>query len=890
MTRPSRSALRPLIVAACLSACRDGPAPEVELFGATAVVERDGVRVYRFLGDARPRLRVEGPADVEIRWGSGAEAHIERSTPRGTGVLIEVARPNEPDKGPETELEVSRRGSAWTARVQFDPPLQEDARIQRIAELARSDPKAARVALDTLSDDLWPWACVEWARAVPVAGRVDAYLDCAEGAGARGFVSEIAARRIAALYWARQLLQLDRARSIEASARRATERLRDARLEAVLSFQKASLALERSDLREAQRSLATAVELAEHAGADGEATMYRMFHAGVLSELGRHHSALTLIDRLASAPTDELSPRDATSLLANAGWVRLRASFSLEDPALLLLARRDLEGALSRYLSLELPEEGANVAASLARLELLAGDEAAAKRALEQARALNPATKALEKPFLDLLEGELESASGHLARARAAFQRVIARSAADSSSLRSDYVWRAELGLAEVALAENKEAAARRALARARDVLARTARRTGATDGRVRFLDDRRRLYVMAVDSMLSADDAEAAFRIADEAAALLYRTFERDRGVRLARLSAADREKWIERESAYLGKRARFFAARPPELATKEELRVWQRDRREQGRSLATESINLDEALDALDERPVPGRFELATLAPDEALLELFPGSDGADAFWVTRGGVVHEKVDDEDFLHPSQVTGIEHLYVVPGGWPGAQNLPRMELGGRPLIEHVSISFIPYADWLTTELSEPTRRGLVVADPRRNLPHAYDEGRAVAKLLEADLLVREEATLSRVLSELDGRRIFHFSGHGRLEGEAPWDARLELATGQVLDFETLMVKRPLVGIVVLSGCDTGRTTAAPSDGVGLAEAFLSTGARAVLATTATVGDADARRFIERFYRFDGADRPAKAFRAAALESMKKRDPSWRAFRVVGRR
>lgn len=198
-------------------------------------------------------------------------------------------------------------------------------------------------------------------------------------------------------------------------------------------------------------------------------------------------------------------------------------------------------------------------------------------------------------------------------------------------------------------------------------------------------------------------------------------------------------------------------------------------------------------------------------------------------------------------------------------------------------------MTFVPSADWIARPHAPVSGPALVVADTRLDLPHARDEGRWVAERLGAARLERDEATLAAVVARLDGLGLLHFAGHGVLAPEAPWDAHLVLAEGQVLDFGLVLARRPRVGVVVLSGCDTGRPARAPADGVGLPEAFLLAGTRAVLAAAGALDDAAARRFVERFYTHGGAQQPARAYRAAALESEGEGQATWRSFRLYGR-
>ena len=163
-------------------------------------------------------------------------------------------------------------------------------------------------------------------------------------------------------------------------------------------------------------------------------------------------------------------------------------------------------------------------------------------------------------------------------------------------------------------------------------------------------------------------------------------------------------------------------------------------------------------------------------------------------------------------------------------------------------------------------------------------------EARSVSTLLNAELLEGDGATLDALLASWSGRSLLHFAGHGRLSPNAPWEARLDLAQGQSVDFELLLSRRPGPGLVVLSGCETGAALDAPADGVGLAEGFLAGGTHHVLATTAEVRDESARAFIERFYRLGGVADPSSAFRLAVLEAEAAGDVSWKEWKLLGRR
>ena len=149
----------------------------------------------------------------------------------------------------------------------------------------------------------------------------------------------------------------------------------------------------------------------------------------------------------------------------------------------------------------------------------------------------------------------------------------------------------------------------------------------------------------------------------------------------------------------------------------------------------------------------------------------------------------------------------------------------------------------------------------LVVADPGGNLPGAREEARAVTAALRARgasvlLLEGEAATHAAVVAALTNpaTRLFHFAGHGIYEGRDGWESALPLATGALAVADVLALAR-VPEQVVLSGCDTGRAgTSAASEGLGLGQAFVVAGARAVVAATRPIEDKKTLPFMRALY------------------------------------
>ena len=295
-----------------------------------------------------------------------------------------------------------------------------------------------------------------------------------------------------------------------------------------------------------------------------------------------------------------------------------------------------------------------------------------------------------------------------------------------------------------------------------------------------------------------------------------------------------------------------------------------------------------LDEAAPgAAPAAPTAAEVALA-LRPDEALAAWVRVGDRWRIFFVTAAGVSGAWVDESAPLGPwkAQIAELGHLYLVPGGFDAARELPLNDGTG------FSFSALPHAGFVTKIPASAAGPPLVVADPTTDLPFARAEGRAIAaRLGGAVSAIGPEATRERVLGALDGAAVFHFAGHGVLEPAQPWDAHLKLAGGEALSLTDIFVARPRLGVVVLSGCETGRTIAlGRRERIGLADAFLAAGARAVLATRIPIRDDRAQSFIEDFYAAGGRDHPAAALRTAIRRAREAGNSIWRAFELVGHR
>lgn len=845
-------------------ACRSPVEPlAVTLTGASAIERTDAGERYWFDAPDAPTVTA-GARQLHVRW-DAAEARVVE------GPSVRLERPSDG----EHTLTLSTGRAARTLRLVFRAPAR--AITDAFAAKARADAGGARRELDTRPPHEWPWACVGLAREAATRDKADAYSACAQGAEERGFITEAISRRIAALHWARSLRQLGRARALIDQLDRALRDFPEVRLASQFHYQQSVFLAETGELRDAERVLRLAIDESARAQRPDEAALYRAYAAVIVSESGHHADALAEARALEGVASPALSPKDQLALRSNLAWVKLRAFAQHVSGVDAGALRDELTKLAADGLAADQPLHASDTLSNLAWLELTQGHFDRATEAVAKARAHAGDAQTVEVLFLDWLEGRLALASGDGAGAVRAFEAMLQRGSRSVDRF-ADSAWRAHLGLAEARLQLNQRAEAVKALGEARAALSQQARDFDPSQ-RVAFLQDRRSAIANAVEAFVRAGKCDIAWRLADDGQAWLARSFESDRRVRLAQLTPTARAAFERDEEAWALEREALLSAAPPALASVEELEAWKTARALALEQLRTRANGLAAALDAQAPLRTRAAFEPSALAADEALLEWFHTPAGDRLFVVRAKGVSCPAPGA-----PLALPGVAHVTLVDGG-------ARLDAAFiHSLLKTATVSFVPSAAWLTQPPAQPSGVPLVIGDPRFDLPAARAEARAAAKALGGELLEGDAATLEAVLAAWARRPVVHFAGHGRLNASAPWEARLELAKGQALDFELLLSRHPAPGLVVLSGCETGTALDAPADGIGLAEGFLAGGANQVLATTIEVRDERARTFIERFYRLGGAENPTTAFRLAALEARAAGDSSWEEWKLFGRR
>jgi len=472
------------------------------------------------------------------------------------------------------------------------------------------------------------------------------------------------------------------------------------------------------------------------------------------------------------------------------------------------------------------------------------------RQALEIKRSLESARGA---PFETLNAGRIAAGQGHRAAAEDLYRQVLESPQADPAA-----VLEASSRLARLYADTGRPDEARRqfdaALALA-DV-----RRAGLRDdeNKLNYLDRLVELHQQYVEFLAGRGDFEAAFVAAESSRARLLRD----------RLGLAQIASGARRISDYQA------AARAANVTF---LSYW----------MAPEKSYLWAITGArFTTIPLPGEPEIRALVERyQSGLEKDRRLDreaGARLFDLLLGPVVPGK---------SAPSPGGRYAIVPDGPLYGINLETLPAGpdGRYWLEDATVMVTPSLDLLRTRREVPAgnRSLLLVGDAAEwdegfpKLPYAQREMQAVSQSFPPgarQVLEGAEASPAAYRRSHPERYGFiHFAAHATASRDAPLDSSIVLSregdSGR-LSVKDLLALRTRAQLVTLSACHSaGARTYAGEGLVGLAWAFLQSGAQSVIAGLWNVSDYSSPRLMERLYvgLADGQP-PAEALRAAKLE------------------
>lgn len=426
----------------------------------------------------------------------------------------------------------------------------------------------------------------------------------------------------------------------------------------------------------------------------------------------------------------------------------------------------------------------------------------------------------------------------------------------------------------------------------AEDLLEEAVTSIGIEVGAERFLAGRSASARALVSALVDAgreDEALCRARIARSRA--LRRL---DRAARLDRARQDVRERWNAAVLAYVATRDRHTS----EAAGDWELSATERAHAEARRADETRTVTsrLDGALTALGTRRGPTTCDdLTPLRAGEQTLLVFPVEDGWLLLLADASGVIATaRAEPGDHVLDGLAEHIvaDRIRVLPTGESWGVPFHALPFRSGALVDAVSVSY--GLDLPQIDRTDAGGHALVVSDPSADLPLARLEADAVEQRLRelgwpVDVRRGDAATRSAIADALGGAGLLHYAGHGVHRGMAGWGAALVLPDGDELAVADVLALPAVPRNVVLSGCETGQTSAGTIDGgMSLGRAFALAGAQSVVITDARVDDAVARRVGEGLYADPELDLVA-GLRRVQLELRRDGVAQWHAFRVLTR-
>ena len=194
----------------------------------------------------------------------------------------------------------------------------------------------------------------------------------------------------------------------------------------------------------------------------------------------------------------------------------------------------------------------------------------------------------------------------------------------------------------------------------------------------------------------------------------------------------------------------------------------------------------------------------------------------------------------------------------------------------------------------------------LIIGNPKVDgllpLPGARKEAEMVGRLVGVPPLVGEEATKQAVLERISSVSLIHFAAHGDAErGEIALSPIPSTSNRRnaILPHEDYMLTMADVSrvkvrakLVVLSCCHSGSGEIRAEGVIGIARAFLGSGARSVLVALWAISDSATEQLMSRFYEHLVEGESASESLHQAMKWMRKssstRVSEWASFTLIG--
>lgn len=802
----------------------------------------------------------------------------------------------------------------WRLRLSAPRPVMALERADALRQ--RGELQAAERVLRALPPDISPADRLRadglLARLELARGHTDAAVAALERTRARalglGLISRATDDALALSFlYTVNLRDFTRARRLLAASRRAASDYPEGL--ARVPYYEGVAAWESGDVRTALERARRAAREAAKLGLLRPRRHAQQQIALALATLGRSSEAVALQRQLLAGEAEEAACARA-DLHTNLAWIASLAAQSdplgasvVTEPQAVDVAHH-LQRAEALLEGCPDPFRRRNALINEALWAIARGDAASSRRALHRLAALRGGENTQHaiweidaRARLALLE----------ARAREAVRLFTRQQALAAASGDTEGEFRALHGLGRAHARLQARDAAVQSYLRAEQVLSRWLEWVPFGEGRDAFLGDRDDNARHLVEAQLELGDEAAAAASARRARARLMRaSTRRDR---LAGLGAAARQRWERAIGRYQRLRQRLERqAREDWTLAQDELEGLQ-PRRE--RLIQAIRAALDQAFAALHGSATRSDAPLRAPEPGELMLVYFPGPRAWIGFALSADEVVVRplgaRVELEagpralgrQLLEPfrEQIERTRRLSFLPYGVLQALDFHALGWNDGVLLEQAPVAYLADTPASRRDSGRDRReRGvLIVADPQEDLPHARGEARRVLRALSGRpvrLLSGHRATRHAVLAALRSADVFHYAGHAVFGGIEGIDSALLLHHGSRLSAGDVLALPHVPRLVVLSACESARSSAAPrGTGFGLAQAFVAAGAAAVFAPVRPVQDKAAELLAAAFYsaRLEGGSEETASIARAAQLRLRDLTPrmDWASFRLL---
>jgi tetratricopeptide (TPR) repeat protein len=688
-----------------------------------------------------------------------------------------------------------------------------------------------------------------------------------------------------------------------------------------LRFFHALLTDKEGDYRQALEELDRSIAISEHVGDKPNHWFATQKRALVLANLGRSDEAAETFARLAEELPAGI-PCEVGKFFNNWAWTTLLAREAgggreLIGPASGVEPGKLLERAIEVFLAnLETcaASDLFNSRLNLVLAHLQDGRVDLAAQALAAARAAKTESTLFQEVWELDLEARIDLARDRPQAALEIYRRLdqIAESVGAP-----DGRLRAALGRARATAQLGDRAGALSILAEAEDLLDGQSLQVPLYEGRMTFVSQREGVASLEVQLLLDAGRVAEALAAARRARSRVLRQL--DLAERLASLAPEERKRWGDEIGSYTRARADIDSSLHGEWGLLSGELAGERAARE--RKAREAGGQLENALALLG--PAQKEQPLAPIPPSELLLAFhpLPRNPGVPAVeWVAfaahgdqltfrRFSLTSALADDDALARATltpfrkEILSAQRIRILPYGALRDVDFHALPFGADVLLAAKPVVYgldlRPAAEATGTPRRTERRQpeALIVANPSTTLPGTVAEAKAVAREIHSwtapwriEKLEGAEAQADVVSRRLKSVELFHFAGHGRFAGVGGSDSSLLLADDQRLNVGQILVLGGAPRFVILSGCETGSTgPESRVEGLGLANAFVLAGSRAVIASVRLVDDRSAEPLFSEFYRrWQGGQDLAGALQQALLawrHTHPKAD--WRSFRLI---